>query len=173
MSWVAPALTPTSGSPAFRVYSVDPVTFGVLDMAEYSTDLEASTYQTRGPVWSKYYSAKETYGPLVSPPVTDAAAELSPAFWHKLTDVFESDDDVFQAYNARKSRGWNVSSCTGDCKNQTICQLRAAESQYNCGTVSPGINLRKRDAEVAALEHSECDGSKVAGFMSAIAGIKA
>lgn len=31
VSYIAPALTPTSGNPTFRVYSVDPVTFAVLE----------------------------------------------------------------------------------------------------------------------------------------------
>jgi sphingomyelin phosphodiesterase len=171
MSYIAPALTPTSGSPAFRVYSVDPVTFGVLDMTEYSTSLEASTYQTT-PVWSKYYSVKEAYGPLVSPPVTAASAELTPAFWHNLTTVFQNNDAVFQQFNARKSRGYNVQTCTGDCKNSTICQLRAAEAQYNCATVSPGIDFKKRDLadSDSHSQHSECHGSKLKEILSSIAG---
>jgi hypothetical protein len=52
---------------------------------------------------------------------TDAAAELTPAFWHNATELFESNDDVFQDYIARMSRGYDVSSCTGTCKK---CHLR-------------------------------------------------
>ena len=177
MSYIAPALTPTSGSPAFRVYNLDPVTFGVLDFTEYTTSLEASTYQTTGPVWSAYYSAKATYGPLVSPPVTAASAELTPAFWHNLTAVFQNNDAAFQAYVGRKSRGYGVSACTGDCKTDEICQLRAAEAQYNCATVSPGIDFRKRDAAaeeaVVKVGESECHGSKVAEVLRRIAKVAA
>ncbi|OKL63289.1 hypothetical protein UA08_01869 [Talaromyces atroroseus] len=68
--YIAPALTPTSGNPAFRVYDVDPVTFAVLDMTEYITNMSTSTYQTDGPVWEKYYTVKEAYGPLMTPPST-------------------------------------------------------------------------------------------------------
>ena len=170
MSYIAPALTPTSGSPAFRVYNLDPVTFGVLDFTEYSTSLEASTYQTTGPVWSAYYSAKAAYGPLVTPPVTAASAELSPAFWHNVTAAFQSNDAAFQQYVARKSRGWQVSACTGDCKTDEICQLRAAEAQYNCATVSPGIDFKRDDEEsVMKVRESECHGSKVAEMLRNIA----
>lgn len=169
MSYIAPALTPTSGSPAFRIYSLDPVTFGVLDFTEYSTSLESSTYQSAsGPVWAPYYSAKATYGPLVTPPVTTPSAELSPAFWHNVTTAFEANDTAFQEYVARKSRGWGVSSCTGDCKTDEICQLRAAEAQYNCATVSPGIDF-KRDEAQAKVKESECHGSKVAEMLRKIA----
>ena len=70
-SFIAPALTPTSGNPAFRVYDIDPVTWGVRDYTTYIANISSPSYQTEGPVWEKYYSLKETYGPLLSPPVVD------------------------------------------------------------------------------------------------------
>ncbi|PQE07523.1 Acid sphingomyelinase protein [Rutstroemia sp. NJR-2017a BBW] len=170
MSYIAPALTPTSGNPTFRVYSVDPVTFGVLDVTTYITDITSSTYQS-GPVWKKYYSVKEAYGPLVTPPLTSASAELTPAFWHNVTTLFENNDTVFQQYIARKSRGYEPSTCTGDCKTSEICQLRAAESQYNCVTISPGVNFKhkhKREEESVAHVDS-CDGSVAASSLGASA----
>jgi len=130
VSYIAPALTPTSGNPTFRVYSVDPVTFGILDYTVYYTNISSPTYQS-GPVWEKLYSVKETYGSLVFPAVTDAAAELTPAFWHDLTTAFENADDEFQAWYARRGRDFSDATCTGTCKNSTICGLRAAQSQYN------------------------------------------
>lgn len=166
MSYIAPALTPTSGNPTFRVYSVDPVTFGILDFTVYFANMSSSTYQT-SPTWEKYYSAKEAYGSLLNPPVTDSKAELSPAFWHNVTVLFESDDSVFQDYYARKSRGWDVSSCTGDCKTSEICQLRAAESQYNCVTITPGISFKNKKRSTStsvAKEESPC-GESVIGAM--------
>lgn len=171
MSYICPALTPTSGEPAFRVYSIDPVTFGVLDMTEYITSLEANGYQTTGPIWKEYYSAKATYGPLVDPPVTAASAELTPAFWHDVTAVLESDAAVFDAYYARKSRGYDVAACTGTCVTNEICQLRAAESQYNCVTITPGIDFRKRDGSIGKkVESGECSGSKAKSILSALVG---
>lgn len=161
MSYIAPALTPTSGNPTFRVYSVDPVTFGVLDYTVYIANMSSPTYQTK-PTWEKYYSAKEVYGSLLRPAVTDTAAELTPAFWHNVTTLFEKDDSVFQAYIARKTRGWDVSSCVGDCKSEEICQLRAAEAQYNCVTITPGINFKKRDVSSVVREGGTC-GQSVAG----------
>ncbi|CAI7640204.1 unnamed protein product [Penicillium manginii] len=168
MSYIAPALTPTSGNPTFRVYSVDPVTFGVLDYTVYITNMSSPDYQTN-PVWEKYYSAKETYGSLLEPAVTDSAAELTPAFWHNVTTLFENEDSVFQDYIARKTRGWEVESCSGDCKTEEICQLRAGESQYNCVTVSPGINFKKRDiGSTAKHQEHACGQSTMTGIFADI-----
>lgn len=128
MSYIAPALTPTSGNPTFRVYSVDPVTFGVLDFTVYYANISSSTYQD-GPAWEELYSVKDTYGAALG--VTDAAAELTPAFWHNVTELFENDDAIFQEYYTRKTRDYDTSTCTGDCKTGEICQLRAAQAQYN------------------------------------------
>lgn len=90
--------------------------------------MSSSTYQG-GPTWQFLYSAKAAYGAALG--VTDAATELTPAFWHNVTTLFEDDDAVFQEYYGRKSRDWDVESCTGSCKTDEICQLRAAQAQYN------------------------------------------
>ncbi|KAK2603211.1 hypothetical protein N8I77_009685 [Diaporthe amygdali] len=173
-SYIAPALTPTSGNPTFRVYDVDPVTFGVLDYTVYYANLSSPTYQTDGPAWEVLYSVKEAYGSLLG--YTDPAAELTPAFWHNLTELFETDDTVFQEYYARKNRNYGSSTCTGDCKTTEICELRAAQSQYNCGTVSPGINLKRSKAKrgvgdgevVDAHGFHECEASSVVPVMTSI-----
>ena len=107
---------------------MDPVTFGILDLTVYYADITSDTYQTN-PTWEVLYSVKDTYGSLLG--VTDMAAELTPAFWHNVTVLFESNDTVFQEYISRKSRGYDTSACTGTCKTSEICQLRAAQSQYN------------------------------------------
>ncbi|PHH61879.1 hypothetical protein CDD81_7743 [Ophiocordyceps australis] len=158
MSYIAPSLTPTAGQPAFRVYDVDPETFGVLDSTTYIADMSNADYQTKGPVWTKLYSAKEAYGPLVQPPVTDAKAELTPAFWHQVTEVMEADGSVFDAYIGRKSRGWQVATCRGECKVQEICQLRAGRAQDNCFKPKGGISFTKRDEGSLNPhgEHDEC-----------------
>ena len=130
VSYIAPALTPTSGNPTFRVYSVDPVTFAILDYTVFFANISSPTYQD-GPTWEVLYSAKDTYGSLLDPPVTDTTAELTPAFWHNVTVLFENNDAVFQQYYARKSRDYDTSTCDSDCKATEICQLRAAQAQYD------------------------------------------
>lgn len=172
VSYICPSMTPTSGPPAFRVYSVDPVTFGVLDIETYIANISDPSYQTE-PLWQKYYSAKEAYGPLVTPPLTDPTAELTPAFWHNVTAAFVMDDAAFQGYIARKSRGFDVSNCTGVCKSNEICGIRAAESQYNCATITPGISFKKRDEVVertlGSVEVGECEGSRARPILAKIA----
>jgi sphingomyelin phosphodiesterase len=100
-------------------------------------------------VWEKYYSTKETYGALVTRPLTDSAAELSPQFWHNVTVILEDDNVEFQAYNARKTRGYHPPTCTGTCKEVEIYQLRSPQSQFNC--VNGAVNVpigKKRDVWV-------------------------
>jgi sphingomyelin phosphodiesterase len=166
-------MTPTSGHPAFRVYNIDPVTYGVLDVITYIANLSDPSYQTTGPVWTKYYSAKDEYGPLVTPPLTDPAAELTPAFWHNLTTVFESSPTAFQEYKDRQTRGYFPTTCTGTCQTQEICAIRAAESQYNCATITPGIHFRKRDEVVersqGVIEVGECEGSILRPILAKLA----
>ena len=157
MSYIAPSLTPTSGMPSFRVYDVDPDTFAVLDHTTYMADMTNPSFQTTGPVWTKFYSAKEAYGPAVNPPLTDPKAELTPGFWHNVTEAFKSDQNLFNAYISRKSRGWEPATCDGDCRTNEICQLQAGRSQDNCWKPTPGINLSKRSGiQSDHGEHDEC-----------------
>jgi len=169
VSYIAPALTPTSGNPTFRVYSVDPITFAVLDYTVYFANLTSPTYQS-GPTWKKLYSVKEAYGSLLTPPVTNTAAELTPAFWHNLTVLFEEDDDLYQTWYARRIRDYSSVTCTGTCKTSSICGLRASQSQYNCGTVSPGINFKRDDSSSIEDAHSECEGSGIIPILASFSG---
>lgn len=157
MSYIAPSLTPTAGMPSFRVYEVDADTFGVLDSTTYIADMDNESFQTSGPVWTKLYSAKEAYGKAVSPPLTDAKAELTPAFWHEVTEAFEANDSLFDAYISRKSRGWNVATCRAGCKSEELCQLRAGRAEDNCYKPTFGFHLEKRELSAGRGEHDECD----------------
>jgi sphingomyelin phosphodiesterase len=182
VSHVAPALTPDNGSPAFKVYSVDPVTFAVLDYTIFYANITDPSFQTTGPSWAKFYSAKEAYGPAVTPPLTDPAAELTPAFFHNLTVLFENDDGLFQQYLARGRRDdptglAQAAACTGSCQTSTICNIRAANSQYNCIPVTVGIDFTKRDETAGGsgyfAEQGGCDGSRAVALMQGLVGRKA
>jgi sphingomyelin phosphodiesterase len=139
VGFITPSLTPTSGPPAFRIYDIDPVTFAVLDYTVYTANISTET----NPEWTKYYSAKESYGSLLSPPLTDPTAELTPAFWHNVTALMETDNSVFQAWWARTTRGFNVPECNAQCARDQICSLRAADAQYGC--VRGTLSITKRD----------------------------
>lgn len=159
MSYIAPALTPTSGNPTFRVYSVDPETFAVLDYTVYYANMSLPTYQIQGPKWEKYYSVKEAYGSLLFPPYVDPKAELTPAFWHNVTQLFVDDDSVFQDYYARKQRGWDPTICSGGCKTSEICGMRSMQSQFACFPEDSPVSVEKRDAEGHGHGHEACPGS--------------
>ncbi|RDA90332.1 hypothetical protein CP533_6006 [Ophiocordyceps camponoti-saundersi (nom. inval.)] len=160
MSYIAPSLTPTAGMPSFRVYDVDPVTFAVRDATTYIADMSHPDYQSAGPVWTKLYSAKEAYGKALQPPVTDPQAELTPSFWHDVTTAMEKDENLFDAYMSRKSRGWKPAICRDGCKDEEICQLRAGRSQDNCFKPRMGFHLDRRRLSEQRGEHDEC-GSTV------------
>ncbi|KAG5980371.1 hypothetical protein E4U55_004098 [Claviceps digitariae] len=164
VSYICPSLTPTSGHPAFRVYDVDPQTFAVLDATTYIADMNDPNFQTSGPNWKKYYSAKKAYGRAVTPQVTDPAAELSPSFWHNVTEALKNNEALFDDYMARKSRGWNAESkCRDDCTKREICALRAGRAQNNCWRPSPLNSLydhEKRD-EVDHHHHGHHDACGV------------
>lgn len=152
IAYIAPSLTPTSGPPAFRIYDIDPVTFAVLDYTAYIATLPTAAGNETGAgarapkiYWSKYYSAKETYGAVVSPRVTDAADELTPAFWHNVTEAMERDERVFQGFWERTTRGYNVSECTGSCAREEICALRGGDARFNCRSSELGVDVVKRD----------------------------
>jgi len=102
--FIAPSMTPTSGYPSFRVYSVDPVTYDVLDYTSFYANMSVPEFQI-SPRWQSLYSFKEAYGSKMQPPYTAPNLPLSAAFLNNVTDLFESDDDVFQQYISRKSRG--------------------------------------------------------------------
>ncbi|KAF5018293.1 hypothetical protein F66182_9733, partial [Fusarium sp. NRRL 66182] len=165
-SYVGPSLTPMSGMPSFRVYDVDPITFAVLDATTYSADMTSSTYQTQGPVWKKYYSAKETYGPLTNPPLTDPGAELTAVFWHNVTDAFENNRTAFDDFMLRLSRGWRQPECDDECRASQICMLRAARSQDSCDVPTLGSSYHRRMNDSA--ERDECGISIIQATFSAL-----
>ncbi|KZV71062.1 sphingomyelin phosphodiesterase [Peniophora sp. CONT] len=156
--FIGPALTPTSGNPAFKTYDVDPDTYEVMDMKVYFTNVSSPNFQT-SPTWELYYSARDAYGPLVTPPLP-TTAPLDAAFWHNLTEIFTANATAFSEFNERISRGGQVTACTGDCQTTTICDMRAARSENNCDTVSPGLTFRKRSMKSVRVD-AECGGSPI------------
>ncbi|KII87716.1 hypothetical protein PLICRDRAFT_176496 [Plicaturopsis crispa FD-325 SS-3] len=164
MAWIAPALTPTSGNPAFKIYDVDPDTYEIMDARVYMTNVSSPTFQTT-PTWELYYSARSTYGPLV--PSLTARDPLGPAFWHNVTEVFAANDTAFHMYNTFLSRGGDVSACEGDCKTNAICDMRALRAENNCDVATPGISFKRRDVETASNgQHRDaCEGAGIAPIL--------
>ncbi|OTB11694.1 hypothetical protein K445DRAFT_321857 [Daldinia sp. EC12] len=144
-SYIAPSMTPISGHPAFRVYTVDPITFGVLDATAYIANVSDPSFSSpSGPKWIKYYSAREAYAPLLGTPERELE-ELTPAFWHNVTLALERNETAFGEYFARRRRGWKVGDCDEECRRVEICKLRAARAEDNC--VPPGLRLDNNNEE--------------------------
>ncbi|KAF9007913.1 sphingomyelin phosphodiesterase [Cyathus striatus] len=163
---LAPSLTPRNANPAFKVYDVDPDTYELVDSRVFSSDIADPSFQS-SPSWKQEYSARGAYGSLF-PGGWPNSAPLNATFWHKVTELFESNDATFQTYLNFKTRGFNVESCTGDCKTTAICNLRAMRAENNCIVASPGFNFRRRDAEdgSSASHKDHCEPS---GFSSILA----
>lgn len=171
-SYIAPSMTPMSGHPAFRVYDVDPATFAVLDVSTYIANMSNPDFSTSGPKWTKYYSAKETYGPLVgkgSGLGLTGGQELTPAFWHNVTEALERNEMAFEEYFEKRSRRWGVGVCRGECKSTEICKMRAGRAQDNC--VLPGVRLggvaEMTDGRIVH-EEEECGGSVIRDTLASI-----
>ncbi|KAF3092583.1 hypothetical protein TWF569_009018 [Orbilia oligospora] len=132
-SYVTSCVTPRNANPVFRVYTIDPSTYQVLDYDHYYTSIADIPYgSTKKPQWKKLYNAKATLGPLVSPPLS-ANAPLTPAFWHNLTVAFEKNDNAFQAWFDRKIADFKTTEdCDADCKAKEICQMRASSAELTC-----------------------------------------
>lgn len=160
--YITPSLTPAEAMPAFRVYDVDPVTYAVLDATTYYVDMDDSSFDTDGPKWKKYYSAKEAYGSLLSTP-PGLEDELTPSFWHDVTEAFVKDDAAWAKFLDRKGRGYGVAICEDDCKEETICQLRAGRAQDNCFDPHLGLGGLEKSTMRTDAKHtghgSTCGGS--------------
>ncbi|EKM50588.1 uncharacterized protein PHACADRAFT_263949 [Phanerochaete carnosa HHB-10118-sp] len=169
IAFIAPALTPTSGNPAFKIYDIDPDTFEVMDMRVYITNISAPNFQSTPPQWDLYYSARATYGPLVTPPLP-ASAPLDAAFWHNLTEVFAANDTAFQIFNTFISRGGDVQACDDSCKATTICDMRALRAENNCDNPTPGIMFKRGESEVhlSVSESDACEGKGIAHILKAL-----
>ncbi|GAA5880774.1 hypothetical protein JCM1840_001369 [Sporobolomyces johnsonii] len=158
IAYISGALTPTSGNPVFRIYDVDPDTYEVMDFTPIYTNKTDPTFEL-DPVWKPYYSARKSYGSYLDPPHPDGAS-LNATFWHRVTEVFERNETVFQMFNTRLSRGGKVEDCSGPiCKSNTICMLRSMRSESNCAVIQPGLSFKdqKRDTD-AVTEPNRDEG---------------
>ncbi|RDB27900.1 putative sphingomyelin phosphodiesterase asm-3 [Hypsizygus marmoreus] len=165
MAYVAPSLTPRNGNPAYKVYDVDPDTYEIMDAKVYRSDLANPSFQTQ-PTWELYYSARATYGPLVG---LNATSALTPAFWHRVTEAFAADATAFQQFNTFKNRGVFIETCGAECRDVTVCGLRALRAENNCEDSDLGLNFKKRaekEAEVRAVHKNACGGAGLATVFS-------
>ncbi|TFK73540.1 sphingomyelin phosphodiesterase [Pluteus cervinus] len=167
IAYIAPALTPRSGKPAFKLYDVDPDTYEVVDVRVFYTDYSDPSFQ-QNPQWELLYSARSTYGPAAG---LQANETLSPSFWHRVTDAFAANDTLFQQYRTYTARV-DPGSCDASCKANTICALRALRSENNCAVTQPGLNFKRRDVEGNFVEDEDdtCEGKGIGHIFTRLAG---
>jgi hypothetical protein len=159
VSLIAPALTPSSGNPAFRILEVDPDSFAVMDYIEVVANLTSPTFQS-SPTWLPYYSARETYGGMFFDRPLATHEPLDGPFWHRVTEIFEADDAAFHTFMAHRTRGAVKPKCASVfCKARWIAALRAARSEYNGQDQGMRQPFRKRSLEGSspAVEHEHED----------------
>jgi sphingomyelin phosphodiesterase len=115
-------------NPGFRVYTVDADNYQVKDFTQYYANLAEKESWKNGPVWKKLYSAKEAFQvPSARGPYINAT------FWHEVTELFERDNSAFESYKSFRFKGTGLHpACDGDCKKDTVCNLRASNSRELC-----------------------------------------
>ncbi|KAG6827566.1 hypothetical protein H0H92_011289 [Tricholoma furcatifolium] len=121
---------PVDGNPAFKMYDIDPDTYEVMNAYVYFA------------TWQLYYSSRAMWGPLVN---ATAEEPLGPAFWHRVTELFETNTTAFQQYNTFLTRGYNVKEVS-----------------------KPGLSLRRRDEDNSEA-HSigdACEGRNLGNIFS-------
>jgi len=171
MGYISGAMTPTSGNPNFRVYTVDATTFEILDFEVFITNIShPSFFLPSPPQWERYYSARDIYSPLV--PDHPSSAPLTPEFWDKVTSVLQTNLTAYEGYFLRKFKGVDMGACTGACMEADVCQLRAGRAEDNCEVFVPGqINFRKRDGMEKGLlkqRESECSHAHFGDMMKGL-----
>ncbi|GAA5877305.1 hypothetical protein JCM3774_001632 [Rhodotorula dairenensis] len=156
IAYISGALTPTSGNPVFRVYDIDPDTYEVMDFVPYYANKTDPQFQV-DPIWKPYYSARQSYNSYLEPP-HPAAASLNATFWHRVTEVFERNETVFQLFNTRLSRGGKIEDCSGGlCRKNTICMLRSMRSESNCAVIKPGLSFKDQKRDTDAVTEPQRD----------------
>ncbi|KJA25536.1 hypothetical protein HYPSUDRAFT_405070 [Hypholoma sublateritium FD-334 SS-4] len=169
VAYIAPSLTPRNANPAFRIYDVDPDTYEIMDSRTFISDMSDASFQT-APVWKLEYSARDLYGAAIGG--WSATQSLTAAFWHKVTEAFSSNDALFQQFISLKTRGFDVTACTGECKTKVICNLRALRAENSCNVATPGFNFARRENIAGGSIHrghrDHCEGTGLGSIFNTV-----
>ena len=139
------------------------------------------THFHTSPNWTLDYTARSTYGSMLTSPTWPTTSPLDAKFWHRVTEVFEKDRSAFDVYQGlRKGPGQGVEqiACADDeCWKDTICELRGMNAQYACRRSTPGLNIRRRDengTEYLSRVHAnaECAGAGISHVFHELPGKK-
>ncbi|KAI8329539.1 Metallo-dependent phosphatase-like protein [Chlamydoabsidia padenii] len=126
-AYIAPSMTPyLHVNPSFRMYKIDTKTFEVVDSLTYMANLDQADSWIDEPNWHLEYSAKEAFG-------TPDTQVLTAGWWHNVTEDMESNMDTFEKYWQYRGRfAPRTPECQGECRSNTICNIRAGKSELRC-----------------------------------------
>jgi len=114
--YVAPSVTTFSWRmPTYRVYTIDSISFEVLDHETYMLNLTEANL-TNKTEWTLEYKAKEAYN----------MSSLFADDWDKLIGQFETNPDLFNTYYSHFDRNEKV--CDDSCQFDRLCEMRSGRS---------------------------------------------
>ncbi|KAG1158719.1 hypothetical protein G6F37_005542 [Rhizopus arrhizus] len=134
VGYIAPSITPFLNlNPGFRTYKVDTKTFEIVDSITYIADLDKATDLDHEPNWHIEYSAREAYNSTRAH-LARPNSPLSASWWHNVTvDMEQENLDSFSKYHHFMSKSTSVvKECDEKCKKNTICSIRAGNSEHRC-----------------------------------------
>ena len=150
IAYIAPSITPYQNlNPTFRVYSVHPVTYEIMDYDQYYASIPTfddlvESKANHGPVWRKLYSARDAYGDFHASSQRNtykAGVELDHArwpwnaplngtFWAAVTDEMEQRPELVQTWaEYTSSMSPRAKQCTSKkCQEAVICYMRSGST---------------------------------------------
>ncbi|TKA35481.1 hypothetical protein B0A54_12141 [Friedmanniomyces endolithicus] len=125
VAWVGPSIVPlTNYNAGWSVYSVDAVTFEVVNAQVYFANISNTLSWSPEPVWEFEYDARSTYDPLCQWP---AYAPLNATFWSEVTERMMKDDSLIAEYLFLASKKSVLTpACVGKCLERRICSIRSS-----------------------------------------------
>ncbi|KAK0321818.1 hypothetical protein LTR82_007304 [Friedmanniomyces endolithicus] len=125
VAWVGPSIVPlTNYNAGWSVYSVDAVTFEVVNAQVYFANISNTLSWSPEPVWEFEYDARSTYDPLCQWP---AYAPLNATFWSEVTERMMKDDSLIAEYLFLASKKSVLTpACVGKCLERSICSIRSS-----------------------------------------------
>lgn len=118
-------------NPAYRIYSVNPTDWEILDFDTYFLNLSNTKTSKESPKWEFLYSAKDEYN----------LKDLSATEWNELIKRIERDPEITRKFNKNYVRRDDV-FCGKKCLEKRICSIRA--SHHNQKELCKDENRNKR-----------------------------
>jgi len=126
-AWHSQSLTTLGGlNGGWRYYDVDAKTFNIFNSHNFYANITYAVNDNPVP-WKFLYSARETYDPNSTWPLT---APLNATFWDRVTKSFSTHPELMNLYNLYETRASpSTRNCTSSaCQSQKICYMRSGST---------------------------------------------